>query len=215
MPSGPQGLALVEKATVQIVAQGTFSEPSGQAVTVAGAGSGFLISDDGLVVTNNHVVTGAATLNVFVPDRREPVNAGVVATSECADLAIIQLPGDRSYLDVAHRCADFYVVSTPDGVPPNDWDEPDPDWPYESSAGAAAAGELWGLARLTDDSGCRAVYRDMALKIMDRLVAPEFLASDTPHGEGILRHGTYHERNGLGVDESVMFGDYLFVEGSR
>ena len=94
IPSGPQGLALVEKATVQIVARGTFSDPSGQAVTVAGAGSGFLISEDGLVVTNNHVVTGAATLNVFVPGRREPVNARVVAASECADLAVIQLPGD-------------------------------------------------------------------------------------------------------------------------
>ena len=83
----------MEKATVQIVAQGTFSDPSGLAVTTAGAGSGFIISEDGLVVTNNHVVTGAATLNVFVPDRRESVNGRVVATSECADLAIIQLPG--------------------------------------------------------------------------------------------------------------------------
>ena len=96
IPSGPQGLALVEKATVQIVARGTFSDPSGQAVTVAGAGSGFLISEDGLVVTNNHVVTGAATLNVFVPGRDEPVNARVVAVSECSDLAVIQLPG-RGY----------------------------------------------------------------------------------------------------------------------
>ncbi|MDP6507830.1 MAG: S1C family serine protease [Chloroflexota bacterium] len=85
-------MALVEKATVQIVAQGTFSDPSGQAVTQAGAGSGFIISEDGLVVTNNHVVTGAATLNVFVPDRRGPVNARVIGASECADLAVIQLP---------------------------------------------------------------------------------------------------------------------------
>ena len=99
-PSGPEGLALVEKATVQIVAQGTFFDPSGQAVTVAGLGSGFLISEDGLVVTNNHVVTGAATLNVFVPGRREPVNGRVVAASECADLAIVDLPGDGyPYLD--------------------------------------------------------------------------------------------------------------------
>ena len=78
---------------MQIVAQGTFVDPSFGAVTLAGAGSGFIISEDGLVVTNNHVVTGAATLNVFVPDRREPVNARVVATSECADLALIQMPG--------------------------------------------------------------------------------------------------------------------------
>ena len=93
-PSGPRGLALVEKATVQIVAQGTFADPSGQAVTMAGAGSGFIISADGFVVTNNHVVTGAATLNVFVPGRDEPLNARVIAASECADLAVIQLPGE-------------------------------------------------------------------------------------------------------------------------
>ena len=123
-----------------------------------------------------------------------------------------ELTGDRRYLDVAHRCADFYVASTPGGVPPNDWDEPDPERAYESSAAAAAAGGLWRLAKLTDDSGRRAIYRGTALKIMDRLVSPEFLANETPEWEGILRHGTYHERNGLGVDESVMFGDYFFVE---
>lgn len=93
-PAGPEGLALVEQATVQIVAQGTFIDPiTGGAVTGAGAGSGFIVSEDGLVVTNNHVVTGAATLNVFVPGRNEPVNARVVAVSECSDLAVIQLPG--------------------------------------------------------------------------------------------------------------------------
>ncbi len=48
--------------------------------------------------------------------------------------------------------------------------------------------------------------------IIDRLVSPEFLANDTPGWEGILLHGMYHERNGYGVDESVMFGDYFFVE---
>ncbi|MEA2584171.1 MAG: unsaturated chondroitin disaccharide hydrolase, partial [Thermomicrobiales bacterium] len=30
--------------------------------------------------------------------------------------------------------------------------------------------------------------------------------------EGILRHGSYHERKHLGVDESVMWGEYFFVE---
>jgi unsaturated chondroitin disaccharide hydrolase len=30
--------------------------------------------------------------------------------------------------------------------------------------------------------------------------------------EGILKHGIYHIHKGLGVDESVMWGEYFFVE---
>ena len=33
-----------------------------------------------------------------------------------------------------------------------------------------------------------------------------------PGWEGILKHGMYHQRKGLGVDESVMWGEYFFVE---
>ena len=29
--------------------------------------------------------------------------------------------------------------------------------------------------------------------------------------EGILKHGIYHERKKLGVDESVMWGEYFFL----
>jgi unsaturated chondroitin disaccharide hydrolase len=47
---------------------------------------------------------------------------------------------------------------------------------------------------------------------MSTLVTPEFLAIDTPGWEGILKQGSYHERRGLGVGESVMWGEYFFVE---
>ncbi len=47
---------------------------------------------------------------------------------------------------------------------------------------------------------------------MDTLTEPEFLAIDTPGWEGMLKHGAYHERQGLGVDESVMWGEYFFLE---
>ena len=30
--------------------------------------------------------------------------------------------------------------------------------------------------------------------------------------EGVLKHGSYHEAKELGVDESVMWGEYFFVE---
>ena len=55
-------------------------------------------------------------------------------------------------------------------------------------------------------------YRDYALRILDTLTTPEFLAEETPGWEGILKHGIYHQRKGLGVDESVMWGEYFFLE---
>ncbi|MEM9033647.1 MAG: trypsin-like peptidase domain-containing protein [Actinomycetota bacterium] len=83
----------VDEAVVQIVAQGTFVDPEdGLVLNAAGAGSGFFIDSSGLVVTNNHVVTGAATLEVFVGG--ESHNARLVASSECSDLAVIDVDGE-------------------------------------------------------------------------------------------------------------------------
>ena len=50
------------------------------------------------------------------------------------------------------------------------------------------------------------------LKILDTLSSPDFLGYDTPGWEGVLKHGIYRQRKGLGVDESVMWGEYFFVE---
>ncbi|MGF1664404.1 MAG: S1C family serine protease [Kineosporiaceae bacterium] len=92
---GERSPAEVEAATIQIVAQGTFVDPEfGEQLNQAGAGSGFLISPDGLAVTNNHVVTGAAFLEVFVGGSDEAVNARVLGVSECSDLAVIDLDGE-------------------------------------------------------------------------------------------------------------------------
>ena len=46
------------------------------------------------------------------------------------------LSGDARFLDTAERCADFFLDRTGAAViPPNDWEEPNPPRPYESSAG--------------------------------------------------------------------------------
>ena len=51
----------VESAVVRIVAEGSFIDPQlGARTNVAGSGSGFLIDESGIAVTNNHVVAGAA-----------------------------------------------------------------------------------------------------------------------------------------------------------
>lgn len=122
---------------------------------------------------------------------------------------------DARFLQTAEACANFYIERTPvHGVPPNDWDEPDPKTPYESSAAAIAASGMWNLAQLTGDPARGRLYRDYSLRILDTLTTPEFLATETPGWEGILKHGIYHWRKNLGVDESVMWGEYFFLEAA-
>ncbi|MEM7028474.1 MAG: glycoside hydrolase family 88 protein [Chloroflexota bacterium] len=120
---------------------------------------------------------------------------------------------DPRFLKTAEACAEFYMENTPDhGVPPNDWDEAEPQNPYESSAAAIAATGLIQLAKLTGDPVRAKLYHNYALRIVDTLTEPEFLANETPGWEGILRQGMYHEQLGLGVNQSVMWGEYFFVE---
>lgn len=120
---------------------------------------------------------------------------------------------DRRFLQTAELNANFYMAQTPGhGVPPNDWMEPNPDHPYESSAAAITASGLLNLALLTGDPVRGRAYQEYALQILDTLTEPEFLAIETEGWEGILKHGMYHQRKGLGVDESVMWGDYFFLE---
>jgi unsaturated chondroitin disaccharide hydrolase len=120
---------------------------------------------------------------------------------------------DVRFLQTAEACAVFYIERTPEhGVPPNDWDEPNPTLPYESSAAAIAASGMLNLAKLTGEAARKQLYRDYAFRILDILTTPEFLADETPGWEGILRHGMYHQKKGLGVDESVMWGEFFFLE---
>src|SRR5260221_1100088 len=119
---------------------------------------------------------------------------------------------DVTFLDTAQHCADFYIARTPaHGIPPNDWEEPNPTQPYESSAASIAGCGFWQLAELCPDPSHAATYSQYAINIIATLCTPEFLANETPGWEGILKHGSYHERKKLGVDESVMWGDYFFV----
>ena len=85
----------VRAAVVRIVGEGSFVDPEvGEVYNQSGTGSGFIIDESGLAVTNNHVVTGAAFLQVHVEGEDEPRNAKVLGVSECSDLAVIDIDGD-------------------------------------------------------------------------------------------------------------------------
>ncbi|MFN2149905.1 MAG: S1C family serine protease [Anaerolineales bacterium] len=92
---GVSTLADVKSATIQIQAEGTFLDPAvGLVLSGAGRGSGFIIDPSGLAITNNHVVTGAGLLKVWVGGDPTPHNARILGVSECSDLALIDIDGD-------------------------------------------------------------------------------------------------------------------------
>ena len=113
----------VKLAVVQIEAEGSFVDPQfGLMANVAGSGSGFIIDESGIAVTNNHVVTGAALLRVWVGGEDEPRNARVLGVSECSDLAVIDIEGDGfHYLqwheEPVHVGLDVYAAGFPLGDP--------------------------------------------------------------------------------------------------
>jgi len=60
--------------------------------TQQGAGSGWIISADGYVVTNNHVVAGASSIRVTLDDGRTfQVNPDTVAADPLNDLAVLKV----------------------------------------------------------------------------------------------------------------------------
>jgi len=77
-----------------------FFLPPGAERRVAGLGSGFVIHQDGLVLTNEHVVRGAAEVVVTLPDGSD-FPAEVVGTDEVNDLALLRLQTTGRQLPVA------------------------------------------------------------------------------------------------------------------
>lgn len=73
-PGGPQG------------------RPKGQQREAQSLGSGFIISADGYVLTNNHVIADADEIIVRLPDRSELV-AELVGADPRTDVALLKIPG--------------------------------------------------------------------------------------------------------------------------
>jgi serine protease Do len=69
-----------------------FEQPGRQAPPREGMGSGFIVSPDGYILTNNHVVAGADKVNVTLLDKRV-FKAKVIGRDPTTDIAVIKIDG--------------------------------------------------------------------------------------------------------------------------
>jgi serine protease Do len=95
--------------------------PDVQSVPLKASGSGFFVSADGFIVTNNHVVEGAEKITVVTNDQRS-LPARVVGRDPATDLAVLKVAGGPfqyvSFEDRARpRVGDWVVaVGNPFGL---------------------------------------------------------------------------------------------------
>ncbi|RUM66167.1 MAG: serine protease [Sulfurospirillum sp.] len=85
-------------------------------------GSGVVLSKDGYIVTNNHVVENATSITVTLPDDPKEYEAKLIGTDKDSDLAVIKIDaknlnpievGDSNYLKVGDV---VFAVGNPFGV---------------------------------------------------------------------------------------------------
>ncbi len=74
-------------------------------------GSGFIIEEDGYILTNRHVVDGAETVTVFLSDRRE-YEAEVIGTDEGTDVALLKIKANN---------LPTVMIGNSDKIRPGEW----------------------------------------------------------------------------------------------
>lgn len=113
LPNIADTVERVRPAVVSILAQvvtlGRFGRQGGSS-----SGTGVIITDDGLVLTNNHVIEGAQKITVTL-DEGIQLEAEVVGVDRLADLAVLRLPqGEYPFLpvseDIQLRAGDWVIA---------------------------------------------------------------------------------------------------------
>jgi serine protease Do len=89
IPSFTDVISVANPSVVQIDVSGT-ARIGRRTVQQQGAGSGWVMDANGMIVTNNHVVTGATTITVTTSDGKT-FPAQVINTDPVTDLALIKI----------------------------------------------------------------------------------------------------------------------------
>ena len=128
--------------------------PRGQRRALA-QGSGFIISEDGYVVTNNHVVDNASEVELTLDDG-SVYTAKIVGTDKKTDLALLKIDASREFP---------YVAFTDDDIEIGDW--------------VLAVGNPFGLGGSVTVGVVSARGRDIGAGLYD-----DFIQVDAPINKG-------------------------------
>lgn len=121
---------------------------------------------------------------------------------------------DPKYLDTAVRAARYFIEHLPeDHVAYWDFDVPiEAGTPRDSSASAiAACGMLEILEHLEEEDGNKGLLTDAVEKSMISLVNGYSTIGEAAE-EGLIKHGSYYVRGGMGPDDYMIWGDYYYLE---
>lgn len=95
-------------SVVEIQTESVSTNPFFPQAVTSGAGSGVILSKDGYIVTNNHVIEGASKVTVKTKDGKS-YNADFVGTDKTTDLAVIKIKAENSTPAVLGKSADLEV----------------------------------------------------------------------------------------------------------
>jgi serine protease Do len=130
--------------------------PQQHAHAVEARGSGFIISADGIIVTNNHVVKGAKTLDVTLDDGTV-LPAKVIGADSRTDIAVLKVSAGHSL--------PFIQLGNSRDVKPGEW--------------VVAMGNPFGLSSTVTAGIVSAVSRDIGAGPYD-----QFIQVDAPINQG-------------------------------
>jgi serine protease Do len=90
----------------------SFWDPFGSIGQVSSSGSGVIISADGYIVTNNHVVKNASKIEVIMNNNKRTFTGKVIGTDPSSDLALIKIEADN---------LPYITFANSDNLPIGDW----------------------------------------------------------------------------------------------
>lgn len=85
---------IAKPSVVEIKTESVASDAWMQQYVTQGAGSGVIITNDGYIVTNNHVIDGAGKITVTTSENKE-YEANLVGTDTITDIAVLKIDANK------------------------------------------------------------------------------------------------------------------------